>query len=141
MLDYFIPLHPKVVHFPVALFVSALVFDVLSLVLRKEILHKTAVNMYIFAALTTPIVVRTGLWEEDRLHLNHPVLNQHELFALRTMWVSLISLPLLWLIKIKIPQYFRLLFLILLIGTVTLVGLTAHNGGRLVYEYAAGVEK
>ena len=141
MPDYLIPLHPKIVHFPIALFVTALVFDSLSLIMRKEALHKTALNMYIFAALLTPIVIRTGLWEEERLHLNHPVLDMHRIFALWTMWVSLMSLPVLWLAKKGIPKYFRFIFLVFLFGVVTFVTFASHNGGRLVYEYGAGIEE
>lgn len=140
MLDFFIPLHPKVVHFPIALFVTALIFDGLSLIFRKEEFHKTAVNIYVFAALLTPLVVRTGLWEEERLNLNHPVLAKHRLFALWTMWVSLMSLPVFWFIKKEFTRYFRLLFFAILISIAIFVGFTAHYGGRMVYEYRVGVE-
>lgn len=141
MPEYLIPLHPKVVHFPIALFVSALVFDILSLIARKEGLHKAAVYMYAFAALLTPLVVRTGLWEEERIHLGHPLLEKHRVFALWTMWVSLMSLPVLWFVKKEMPKYFRFIFPVFLLGTVVLVTLAGHNGGRMVYEYGAGVER
>lgn len=141
MLDYLIPLHPKFVHFPVALFTTALAFDVLGFISRKESLHKTALNIYIFATLLTPVVVRTGLWEEERLHLGHPVLETHRMFALWTMWVALMSLPVLWFIKKELPRHFRVIFMIFLLGVVAFVSLTGHNGGRMVYEYGAGVEQ
>lgn len=141
MLDLLIPLHPKVIHFPIALFVSALIFDGLSFIFRKEGLHKTAVNIYVFAALLTPLIVRTGLWEEERLGLSHPVLDTHRLFALWMMWVSLMSLPVLWFIKKECIRFFRPLFFIILIGVTVFVGVAAHNGGRMVYEYGVGVEQ
>ena len=141
MLDYLIPIHPKMVHFPVALFITAFFFDVLSLLFRKEGLHKAAVRIYVFAALMTPVVVRTGLWEEERLHLGHPLLEKHRVFALWTMWVSLMSLPVLWFIKQRSKKFFRTFFVILLITVAVFVTLAAHNGGRLVYEYGTGVEK
>lgn len=141
MFDYLIPLHPKLVHFPIALFTTALGFDIASFIFRKEGLHKAAVSMYVFAALLTPIVVRTGLWEEERLHLGHPVLETHRMFALWTMWVSLMSLPVLWLIRQKSQKFFRMFFIVLLIAVAGLVTLTGHNGGRMVYEYGVGTEK
>lgn len=139
MLDYLVPIHPKMVHFPVALFITALGLEIASIVLKREILHQNARLLYVIAALMTPLVVRTGLWEEERFHLNHPVLNWHRTFALWTMWVSLMSLPVLWFIKQRFQKFFRVLFVILLIGVAVFVTLAAHNGGRLVYEYGVGM--
>ncbi len=141
MLDFLQPIHPKIVHFPIALFMTALGLDFASLILKKESLHKTALHIYVIAALMTPLVIRTGIWEEERFRLSHPVLDLHRLFALWTMWISLMSLPVLWFIKQKFQKFFRVLFMILLIGIAGLVTLTGHNGGRMVYEYGVGVDK
>jgi len=141
MLESLTPLHPKLVHFPIALFVSALGFDFLSLVTKKEVLHKTAVHLYVFAALITPLVIRTGLWEVERVNLSHPILDKHKQFASYAMWTSLMSLPVLWFIKKEFVKYFRPIFFLLLIGVVSFIGLTGHQGGRMVYEYGVGVEE
>jgi len=141
MSDVLVLLHPKMVHFPIALFIAALGFEFIGCLARQESLRQTAWYLYIAAALMTPLVVRTGIWEQTRLHLSHPVLNQHRMFALWTMWVSLLSLPLLWFVKQKFSKYFHILFIVCLIGISTLVTLTGHNGGRMVYEYGAGVDQ
>ncbi len=141
MLENLIPLHPKLVHFPIALFVSALGFDLLSLVTKKEALHKTAVHLYIFATLITPLVVRTGILEVERVNLNHPILDKHKQLALYTMWASLMSLPILWVIKKEFSKCFRTIFLLLLICVVSFVGLAGHQGGKMVYEYGVGIEE
>jgi len=141
VLEILQPLHPKVSHFPIVLFGTAVVFDLLSLILRRESWHKTALQMYVFASLITPLVVRTGLWEEERLHLNHPVLETHRMFALWTMWAALMSLPVLWFIKREFNRYFRLTFLLILVVVVILVCLAGHNGGRMVFEYGVGMEQ
>ena len=135
------PLHPMVVHFPIALFITALGLEVASIVFKKESLHKSALHLYILAALITPLVVRTGLWEEERLNLNHPILDWHRTFALWTMWTSLMSLPVLWFIQKECQRCFRIIFVILLFGIVSFVSLTGYNGGRLVYEYGTGIEE
>lgn len=141
MFEILIPLHPKMVHFPIALFVGALGFDVLSFVFKKEAFHRTALNMYVLAALLTPLVVRTGIWEAERLSLSHPILDAHKKFALWTMWGSLVSLPVLWFIRQEFPKLFRALFFVFLIGVVGTVSLAGHNGGTMVYEYSVGVEE
>ena len=141
MLEILQPLHPRVVHFPIALFVTGLGLEVVSLLFKKESLHRTALHIYVLAALLTPLVVRTGIWEETRLHLSHPILDKHRMFALWTMWVSLASLPVLWFLKKELPKFLRLIFLVFLIGVAATVILTGHNGGRMVYEYGVGTQE
>ncbi len=135
-----IHIHPILVHFPIALFISALGLEILSLLLKKKSLHQTAVHIYILAACVTPLAVKTGLWEAEALHLKHNILDWHRLFALWGMWVSLISLPLLWFIRERGAKYFRIIFPVVLLAVVALVTLAAYNGGRMVYEYGVGVE-
>jgi uncharacterized membrane protein len=141
MIEFPFPLHPMVVHFPIALFMTALGLELLSLITKKESLHQSAVHIFIIAALLTPLVVRTGIEEAEELRLTHPVLDKHRLFALWSMWVSLAALPVLWLAKKEFGKYFRAVFLAFLIGAVSLVSLTGYNGGRMVYGYGVGIEK
>lgn len=140
MFEQLFPIHAKLVHFPIALFITAFILDILSRALRKEKLHEAAVVVYAVGVLFTPIVVWAGLWEQQRLHLHHPVLEQHKLYALGTMWVSLISLPVLWFLKRGSFKVFRMVFTCLLLCLAILVTATSYFGGRMVYEYGAGVQ-
>lgn len=141
LLDFHIHLlHPKLIHFPIALFLSAMGLEVLSFVFRKEVLHRTALHIYILATLITPLAVLTGLQDANHLHLNHPILTIHERFGLLTMWVSLASLPVLWLVR-KNAKILRIVFLVFTLVIVIFVTITGHNGGRMVYEYGVGVEE
>ena len=135
MLKLNLPIHPILIHFPIALFVSAFAFHILGLILKKEPLTKTAWHIYVLAALFSPLVVLSGLQEADRLNLHHPVLSWHKNFGLWTMWFSLFSLPVLWFFQKKFPKIFQNLFLMALLSVVILVTFTGYNGGRLVYEY------
>lgn len=135
------PLHPMVVHFPIALLVTALGLELSSHLFKRESLHRSALQIFILAALVTPLVVRTGLWEAERLHLSHPVLELHQNFALWTMWTALMSCPILWYLKKAEAKFFHIFFFLVLISLVSFVSLTAHQGGRMVYEYAVGVEQ
>jgi len=134
-------LHPMIVHFPIALFMMALVLDLVSFITKKETFHHSALTLYVIAALMTPMVVRTGMLEATKLGLSHPLLDKHRTFALWTMWTSLMSLPLLWLIKKETPKYFRMIFFVFLITVAVLVSIGADIGGRMVYEYGVGVEE
>lgn len=140
MLELLTPIHPKLVHFPIALFLTALALDFVSLVFRKKEFHQSAIYLYVGAALLTPLVVRTGIWETERLHLSHPLLTKHSVMAQRTMWVSLMSLPVLWFMKKEFTKHSRILFMVLLLVIAGLVTYTGHLGGQMVYEYGVGVE-
>lgn len=140
MIEELLPIHPKLVHFPIALFFTALGFEILSLVFRKDSFHKTAFYLFVTAVLASVIAVRSGLWEAARLHLNHPVLARHRTFGLWTMWVSVVSLPVLWVLKVFNPKIFQFVFIIVLLGIAGLVTVTSHFGGDMVYEYGAGMK-
>ncbi len=139
MPSFLIPLHPKLVHFPIALLTTALVFELLSRLFRKNELSRAAVLIYVFAAILAPMVVYSGWWEQTRLHLHHPVLTQHRTFALLTMWTALVSLPILWFLHRWSSRAFKNFFLVLLIILTITVTITGYLGGKMVYEYSVGV--
>ncbi len=139
MFEQLLPMHPKLVHFPIALFSVALILDIISRILRRENLHEAAVVIYVVGALFTPLVVWAGLWEQQRLNLHHPVFEQHKLYAFITMWLSLVSLPVLWFMKKISFNSFRMVFTCLLLCLAMLVTVTGYLGGRMVYEYGAWV--
>ncbi len=141
MLELFLPLHPKLVHFPIALFISALGVQILGMLFKKDNLYQAAWMMFILAVISTPIVILSGLWEEKRLGLAHPTLDEHKNFAFLTLWISLAVTPVLWFLKAKNVQVFRVVFLILLIVIGALVTLAAHYGGEMVFEAGVGVNQ
>lgn len=132
-------LHPIVVHFPIALFITAFGLELLSLVFKKEILHQTALCNYILAILSAVAAVLSALW--DGQHLRHPVFYTHRALAIWTLAVALSSGIILSLIKRKSKRLFRIIFFISLLVVVSLVSVTGFYGGRLVYEYGVGVEE
>ena len=135
------PIHPKLVHFPIALIISAMGMQGLGLILKKDFLCKGAWLMFVLAGIAIPVVVLSGLLEADHLHLYHPVLNAHKLFAFWAMGIALSALPILWFIRAKNNKYFQIMFLLVLFTVSTLIGLAAHQGGRMVYEYGVGVSQ
>src|SRR3990167_9508294 len=116
-----IHLHPALVHFPVALFVSALLMEAASFLphRKKESFHRSAVHLYVLACILAPLAVWTGLEEAEHEHLKHPVVDLHRNLALATLWVSWTGAFLLWLIHKRFPKYFRIVFFVLLLSTAT----------------------
>ncbi len=135
------PIHPKLVHFPIALIISAMGMQVMGCLFRKDLLRNGAWLMFILGVLSVPVIIWSGLWEADRLHLNHPVLTAHKQFAFAAMGVSLGALPFLWIMRSKNMRFFQIVFLVVLIIVSSLLGLAAHQGGRMVYEYGVGVSQ
>ena len=133
-------IHPMLVHFPIAFFISAFVFEAGYCVFKKAPLHHAALSVYGFAVCMTPLVVWSGLAQADQHHLNHPVLTAHKNFALFVLLASLISVPVLWGLHKRFKRMFQFAFLIFTVVFVVGIVFTAYNGGRLVYEYGIGVE-
>ena len=134
-------LHPRIIHFPIALFIGAMGMEVLSLIFRRDSFHRTALHIYILAALITPLVALTGLQEAEHMHLDHPVLTLHKRFALLTMWSAILSLPVLWFTHRRSIKLYRTIFLIFTLLIALFVTMAGYNGGRMVYEYGVGVEQ
>jgi uncharacterized membrane protein len=53
--------HPVIVHFPIALFIASVVFDVLAIWRKRPILATVAYFNLVGAAITVPFAIATGL--------------------------------------------------------------------------------
>jgi uncharacterized membrane protein len=131
------PIHPLIVHFPIALFITALGLEILSLIFKKEILHHTAWYNYILGIFSALATVLAALW--DGMSLTRPLFYIHRNFGYITLGFSIISGLILAFVKRKSPKFFRILFFVFLVITVGLVSITAYYGGELVYKYGAGI--
>ena len=136
-----LPIHPKLVHFPIALMFCAAGMQALGLVFRKETWRAAAWTMSAMAAVAMPIVALSGLWEADRLHLHHPVLEEHKQWAFAALWSSLASAAVLWFLRSRNNKVFQLLFLAAALGISFLLFSAAREGGEMVYEYGVGVSR
>lgn len=129
-------LHPKLVHFPIALVIAAMMLDVLSRIVKKERLYQAARYVFNLAAFFSVFAVISGLIEADRVHLIHPVLTSHRLYALSFAILSCISCILLLFIP---ARFKRPVFSLTVFVCVILVLLAGNYGGQMVYEYGVGV--
>lgn len=133
-------IHPILVHFPIALFISAMGLEILAVVFKKENLEQASWINFCLGALIMPVVVLTGLLEAKHLNLSHRIADIHKIFAFWAFGVSSVSTIGLWIIKKKCPKrLFKNLFFVSLILVVILVLICSYYGGRLVYEYGVGV--
>src|SRR5436309_10318096 len=77
--------HPVVIHFPIALFIISVAFDLLAIWKRNPAMAKAAYYNLVTAALTTPVAVLSGLaawqWQLEGAKLKGNLL-LHLIFAL-----------------------------------------------------------
>lgn len=145
-------LHPLVVHFPIALLVTALFFDFSALISRKRRwLDHGATLLYCLAAVGSAAAWFSGLKAAEPMwSMPGPAqaaLSEHQDLGLYTMAaagvLAVFRLFVAWLARkdSRTPMgLFRLVAFIAAIAVVFLVGLTADHGGALVYHHGMGIE-
>ncbi len=144
-------LHPAVVHFPLALLVTALFFDLLALVSRgRRWLDHGATLLYCLAALGAAAAWLSGLKAADSMwSMPGPAqaaLSEHQDLGLQTMAAAIVltafRLFVAWLARKdqRTPLgLFRVIAIAAALGVVFLAGVTADHGGALVYRHGMGV--
>lgn len=138
--------HPLIVHFPIALLIIALVFDIAGIILRKTgWLRISAGLLYIFGAVATVAAFITGREAGDAATIPptaHPTLSEHADLALYTVWFfgiyGLLRLFLLWKKPAEKIVVTVIVFLTGLFG-MGLLYQTAEHGAELVFRHGVGV--
>ena len=132
------PLHPLLIHFPIAL----LIFGFMALVVsfwKPGYFKLTAFLSIGFGWITGIMSYMTGDDAErfaDRnwgLNIHH-VVHLHETYAMWTLIVFAIVLVLMIAEYIKSGVLFKSLVLIFAIIGIVLLFMTGHYGGKMVYE-------
>jgi uncharacterized membrane protein len=125
--------HPVIVHFPIALFIASVVFDILAIWRKQPILAAVGYFNLVGAAITVPLAIATGLgawrWQFEGAMLKGN-LRFHLICALTT---AALILSLCWKrsrlrAKGESPRVSYFLFLSLALVMITLTG---HLGGIL----------
>lgn len=143
MLGYDWPrFHALIVSFPVALLTTAVLFELASLVLRKDGLRRTGFALLLVGVIGAGAAVLIGLQAEDAIdHGNaiHRLMDEHETLAFWTL--GIFAVVGLWRLvrERKMGTSERIAaFALSLVGLGVLVD-TGHHGGKMVFEHAAGV--
>jgi len=134
--------HPLIVHFPIAIFIVAVVVDAALLLARRS--DRMSAALYGIAALGAVAAYLSGRAAVDGMIVPaHAVadVNSHSDWGLRTAWFIGIYAA----VRLGLSFTFRSfkmvvrapLFLISLVG-VLFVAVTSDRGGRLVYEHGLG---
>jgi uncharacterized membrane protein len=138
------PLHPIIVHFPIALLTTAILFEFLELLVKRDFLREAATWLLGLGFLGALLATASGILAEEEAEKSgvpESVIETHELFAFATLAVfaTLVAIR-WWQKKRRIPDIPSVFLAIGLVGVV-LIGLTGYFGGDLVYRYGAGVDR
>lgn len=135
-------LHPIFVHFTLALFVTAVIFDVVGYLTKRESLISAAWWNLLVAVVIGIFTVVTGLNAAVTLpHTEkiHEIMGIHEKLGIAALAIMLLLL--LWraINHGKHPSRRReLFFLLSLIGLATIIA-GGYYGGEMVYHYGMGI--
>ena len=142
------PLHPAVVHFPVALLIVGAGLSLLAVIFRRWALPTALV--LVLGAIGAIVAVETGEREEHRLPKTtgelHEAFEEHEHAGKRARNFSLVaaSLAVLSVFGARWRHVSRILAgatAVLALMTAWHVAQAGHYGGVLVYEHGLGVGK
>ena len=134
-------LHPLVIHFPIALLLSALLVDLLALAFKRPGWHRIALWNLTLGALGAGAAVLSGrqaaaiakhsfeIWE---------VMERHEHLGYATLSLSALLAVYRWWKQDQLTGRARLVTIIGMLILATTISVGAYLGGRMVYEFGVG---
>lgn len=128
-----VPLHPMVVHFPVALLVTTILFEALGHFRKREELRKAAVYTLVLGLVGTVAAVMTGSAQLENIELatgteEFGAISAHMKYGYLTFLIFTAFLLVRLRAKAVLP--------LLAVGAAGLVAvyLTGHSGGQIAYN-------
>lgn len=136
------PIHPMLVHFPIALLSAAVFFDLLGKKWRPEECRIAGLYTLVLGFAGAALSVISGALAEDAAeHSGVPerAIEIHEMLGFATFWIFAGLLGLRVVIWLDWIQERRLVTALLGIVGVLVMLVASYYGGSLVYDYGAGV--
>lgn len=143
MLEFLLPLHPRAVHFPIALSLAGVLFAALGLLGRKPNWFAYGQMSLLLGWLGTIAAIITGLFDQSAAPQTPEVLaviDQHITAGIALLVA--VGLALYWPLRNKRlgdAGAARWGYLALLLLIAALVAVEGWLGGKLVYELGVGV--
>lgn len=136
------PIHPMLVHFPIALLTTGWLFDLLAVWRQDERLRESGWYLSITGLLSAGAAVVTGHFAEEAVEhsgIPKPAIEIHEelTFVAAGIFAALVA----WRFAMRMGLMPEKRVLVLVVGAVGLLVLfvASYFGGDLVYRYGAGV--
>ncbi len=133
--------HPVFVHFPIVLWLAALLFEIAALWRRDEATQRAATWLLWLGTLGGALAVLTGLNAQKLVPrgLAGPALQVHEQLMFTCFFLALGLSFFAFLASRKLTRGLQVVILIGLLILAVLVTLGADRGAEMVYRYGLGV--
>ena len=134
-------LHPLIVHFPIALLLTALLLDLLALAVKRPALHRIALWNLSLGTLGAATAVLTGLRAAEVAKHSFEIwqiMELHERLGITTLILGLMACGLRFFTRDQLSPRLRVFSLILMAAFAGTVSYGAYLGGRMVYEFGVG---
>jgi uncharacterized membrane protein len=135
-------IHPMLVHFPIALWLAALLFEAWAVIRNSEDWHRTAARLLYLGTIAGILTVLTGLAAEKSVPAGKAmiVVGIHKTLMMLTTSVALgLSLFALAFRK-NFTAAYRKYLLIGLVAMAILMTLGGDRGAQLVYQFGSAVD-
>lgn len=136
------PLHPALVHLPIAFILLSVVADVFAKIARRDSLRHVGLWSLFAGLLGGLITIATGYWDMNRASLNGETENYVDLH-LKIGWALVAGLVVLAIWRWRIRQQARRVvtapYVAAALMVLALTMFQAWFGGEMVYSHGAGV--
>ena len=133
--------HPMFVHFPIVLWLAALLFQVLALWRASDEMQRTAARMLYLGTLAAIVTVLTGLAAENSVPPGEAMraVGIHETLMLVSASLALALCMFAFFARKNFTPQLRKLMLLGLAVLAVLLTIGADRGAQLVYRYGSAV--
>lgn len=135
-------LHPMLVHFPIALLMTSVLFDAVGAWLTRESLREAALWGLVLGLLAGVAAFAAGdmaAEAAERAGVPESLIETHEHLAGATLGVFGALLAWRLLLRNRFSPRTQIAYLMVAIVGLGLLSATGHYGGSLVYEHGVGV--
>ena len=140
--------HPLFIHFPLALLMLAFLFQVVSVVGRRQRLQATVHLLLYLGTAGALLAVGTGWLAEEQVEglpgftpAVDDVLETHATLMFLSTGLAVFLSFLTLLLRGRMNRAWQAVLCLGLLVLVSLAGLGADRGGQLVYQFGVGTEK
>ncbi len=136
-------LHPKIVHFPIAMLFLAGVCYLLHLFIKNQHLDRFGFFLHLGGTLATVAAIFSGNYAESSIvqtEAIHHIVEEHEFLGMLTGWSF--GLLLVWAYLRQKTRFLieRIAFIVIFVLGLGVLTIGAAHGGELVYDHGAGVK-